>query len=641
MNKLFFQAARETDLAEKRRLSRQSQVLSWLRLFIFFLLLLTLAAAWDTNALWLLLLAAALALTFAALLRRHNRLGEQRILLESHIATLSNFLARFSCEWQSFPVTGSEHLRDDLPQAQDLSLFGPASIYQYICAARTKAGRDRLAAALSPFPRNRTLAKKRQAAVKELITRPLLVLELEAAAALLPNGHDTKPLLTVLGAKNTAMPMCCRPAEPAPGTASETENDAAAVSDSPKPTDDKDNIETASAPAFLNQRQRAGTAFISWVLPISLLLALVGAAMQLIVWEIPTAIILIQLMLSFLLGKRTAATQKPLADMHRELHLYEMLFSRLEESTFQSSELKSLQETLHDGEATRSLRRLASLADYANTRHNIIFLLLSNALYLGDLHFARRVLNWQEKASRHLGKWLAVWAEIEVLLSLASIGLVREKYVFPELLEEGGPRLEASGLTHLLIPEENAVPNGIESAAGTRIITGSNMSGKTTYLRTIASACVLAFAGAPVPGEAMRLSPLYIFTSIRVTDDAAHGLSTFYAEILRIKSMMTFKEKSLPMLIVIDEIFKGTNSADRLIGAREAISRLTGADFITLVSTHDFELCEIESDAAPVTNWHFEESYEDDKLLFDYKIKEGRCTTRNAQYLLKMAGIME
>ena len=126
-----------------------------------------------------------------------------------------------------------------------------------------------------------------------------------------------------------------------------------------------------------------------------------------------------------------------------------------------------------------------------------------------------------------------------------------------------------------------------------------------------------------------------------MTDDAAHGLSTFYAEILRIKSMMAFKEKERPMLIVIDEIFKGTNSADRLIGAREAISRLTGDGFITLVSTHDFELCDIESTAAPVTNWHFEESYEDDKLLFDYKIKEGRCTTRNAQYLLKMAGIME
>ena len=214
-------------------------------------------------------------------------------------------------------------------------------------------------------------------------------------------------------------------------------------------------------------------------------------------------------------------------------------------------------------------------------------------------------------------------------------------YAFPELLEDASPRLEAKNLTHLLIPEEKAVPNDIDATAGTRIITGSNMSGKTTYLRTVASACVLAYAGAPVPGERFRLSPLYLFTSIRVTDDAAHGLSTFYAEILRIKSMMAFKEKEKPMLIVIDEIFKGTNSADRLIGAREAISRLTGADFITLVSTHDFELCEIESDAAPVTNWHFEESYEDDKLLFDYKIKEGRCTTRNAQYLLKMAGIME
>ena len=167
------------------------------------------------------------------------------------------------------------------------------------------------------------------------------------------------------------------------------------------------------------------------------------------------------------------------------------------------------------------------------------------------------------------------------------------------------------------------------------------MSGKTTYLRTVASACVLAYAGAPVPGERFRLSPLYLFTSIRVTDDAAHGLSTFYAEILRIKSMMAFKEKEKPMLIVIDEIFKGTNSADRLIGAREAISRLTGERFITLVSTHDFELCDIESTAAPITNWHFEENYEGDKIAFDYKIKEGRCTTRNAQYLLKMAGIME
>ena len=591
MNKNFFQAARETDLAEKRRLDRRGQMLSWLRLTTFFLCLLALAAAWDTGELEIYLVAVALACCFTALLRRHGRLFEQRLLLESHIAALSNFLARFSGEWHNFPVTGAEYLKDELPQAQDLSLFGADSIYQYLCAARTKAGRDSLADALSPFPADLALARKRQKAVEELITRPRLVLDLTAAAALLPDGHDTKPLLAALQ-RNTEKPY-------------------------------------------------AGTAFIAWVLPAALALAIVGASLSLIGWTMPAILVLLQFLIAFALGRRTASAQKPLAAMHRELRLYERLFSRLEDATFQSPHLIALQTQLKAGGAARSLRRLAVLADHAHTRHNLIFLLLANAFFLSDLHFAHRIAHWQEKAAAHLGDWLAVWAETEVLLSLSTVGLVREMYAFPELLEDASPRLEAKNLTHLLIPEEKAVPNDIDATAGTRIITGSNMSGKTTYLRTVASACVLAYAGAPVPGERFRLSPLHIFTSIRVTDDAAHGLSTFYAEILRIKSMMAFKEKRLPMLIVIDEIFKGTNSADRLIGAREAISHLTGADFITLVSTHDFELCEIESDAAPVTNWHFEESYEDDKLLFDYKIKEGRCTTRNAQYLLKMAGIME
>ena len=591
MNKNFFQAARETDLAEKRRLDRRGQMLSWLRLTTFFLCLLALAAAWDTDALEIYLVAVALACCFTALLRRHGKLFEQRLLLESHIAALSNFLARFSGEWHNFPVTGAEYLRDELPQAQDLSLFGADSIYQYLCAARTKAGRDSLADALSPFPADLALARKRQKAVAELITRPRLVLDLTAAAALLPDGHDTKPLLAALQ-RNTEKPY-------------------------------------------------AGTAFIAWVLPAALALAIVGASLSLIGWTMPAILVLLHFLIAFALGRRTASAQKPLAAMHRELRLYERLLARLEDATFQSPHLIALQAQLKAGGAARSLRRLAALADHAHTRHNLIFLLLANAFFLSDLHFAHRIAHWQEKAAAHLGDWLAVWAETEVLLSLSTVGLVREVYAFPELLEDASPRLEAKNLTHLLIPEEKAVPNDIDATAGTRIITGSNMSGKTTYLRTVASACVLAYAGAPVPGERFRLSPLHIFTSIRVTDDAAHGLSTFYAEILRIKSMMAFKEKRLPMLIVIDEIFKGTNSADRLIGAREAISRLTGADFITLVSTHDFELCEIESDAAPVTNWHFEESYEDDKLLFDYKIKEGRCTTRNAQYLLKMAGIME
>ena len=391
MDKHFFQAARETDLARKRRLDRQGQMLSWLRLLTFFCCLLALAAAWDTGAFWLYLIAIALAGCFAALLHRHGNLFEQRLLLESHIATLSGFLARLSGEWHSFRVTGAEYLKDDVPQAQDLSLFGADSIYQYICAARTKAGRDRLAAALSPFPDavGSARAQKRQGAVKELIARPLLVLDLTAAASLLPDRHDTAPLLAALQ-KNTEKPY-------------------------------------------------TGTVFIAWVLPAALALAIGGAAFAIIGWTMPAMLVLLQLIIAFALGRRTAAAQKPLAAMHRELRLYERLFARLEEATFQSPHLLALQAQLKSGAAARSLHRLTSLAEHARTRHNLIFLLLANAFYLSDLHFAHRIAHWQERAAAHLGDWLSVWAEVEVLLSLSTVGLVREKHAFPELLADEAP----------------------------------------------------------------------------------------------------------------------------------------------------------------------------------------------------------
>ncbi len=593
MDKKFFQIAKKSDLDTKRKLDQKSQMLSWLRLCSFFFSILALVAAWDWEAFWLYIVSLTLAVFFVLILRHHNKLLEKRLLLESHIAVLSKFLARLTDKWRSFSVTGAQYLTDDIPQTKDLNIFGTDSIYQYICAAHTKAGRDRLGASLSPFSSiiRITYAKKRQKAVAELIAQPTSVLDLMAKAALLPEHHDTEPLLKAL----------------------------------------QKNIKTPYK----------GIIFIAWLLPASLMLAVGAGALSFIDSTAATLILLLQLLISLTFTTRTANIQKPLSAMHRDLHLYEQLFAHIELAAFQSQHLKSLQAILQNGGAAQSLRCLCSLADHAHMRHNLIFWLLSNALYLNDIHFTYRIIKWQKKAARHLDDWLNVWAEVEVLLSFATIGLVRETYTFPELLEEGSPRIKAKGLTHLLLSQEKAVPNGIETAAGTRIITGSNMSGKTTYLRTIASACILSYAGAPVPGEMLHLSPLHIFTSIRVTDDIAQGLSTFYAEILRIKSMMKFKEKKLPMLIVIDEIFKGTNSADRLIGAKEAITRLTGANFITLVSTHDLELCSIKTNAAPVTNWHFEESYENDKLTFDYKIKKGRCTTQNARYLLKMAGILD
>jgi len=167
------------------------------------------------------------------------------------------------------------------------------------------------------------------------------------------------------------------------------------------------------------------------------------------------------------------------------------------------------------------------------------------------------------------------------------------------------------------------------------------MSGKTTYMRVLGSNAVLAYAGAPVCARSFALTPMAVYTSIQISDDLAGGISTFYAELLRIKKMIAYSRLGRPMLILIDEIFRGTNSADRIVGAREAIRRLTLPHAITIVTTHDFELCDLGREGVPVANAHFEEHYEGDKILFDFKMREGRCRTTNAQYLLRMAGIMD
>ena len=248
---------------------------------------------------------------------------------------------------------------------------------------------------------------------------------------------------------------------------------------------------------------------------------------------------------------------------------------------------------------------------------------MANTLLLWDLHCSIQFSRWQDRAAENLREWIDIWSEIEVLLSLSVVGHTCETCCFPEILD-GAPHIETTGLTSLLIPEDTAVPNDTALEAETRIITGSNMSGKTTYMRTLASAAILAYTGAPVCARQFSLTPLHIFTSIQVNDDMAHGISTFYAELLRIK-----------------QIFKGTNSADRIVGAQEAIRHLTRPWCITIVTTHDFELCDLQSpNGIPVTNFHFEEFYENNQIKFDYKLKEGRCHTTNARYLLQMAGIL-
>ena len=587
MNKAFYDNEREIDLTEQKNLHRREKKVVWARSGLFLAIVFSVIASVELNQNNGYLGAAILAMIFIRLVSYHNDLRSRQRFLISRLNVLNSYIVRARGTWRKRSNDGSCYLKYDRPQDTDLYIFGPGSIFQYICAARTKRGRDRLAEALSPNPPSFSKVRVRQRGVAEILQRPRLSLDLEAFARLMPNNHDTTELLKSV------------------------------------------------------EEHKTDFSKIFYLRFLSLPLIIVAgflASREIISPVVAATIPIIFLTISLAMFSRISELLKPMQIFSKELKLYQAIFERLETTDFNSSCLRTIKNFLTDEvSAAERLKFLSLLARILNARKNPVVYILGNAICLLDFFCAAAFLSWRKTAEKHLEKWLDAWAEVEVLISLASIGQTRTTYCFPTLLEGPEPRVSAKNLSSLLIADKKAVANDVDLKASTTIITGANMSGKTTWIRTIAGSIILAYAGAPVCAENFSVSKFAIFSSIRVNDDISQGLSTFYAELLRIKSMIEYNKKNLPMFICIDEIFKGTNEADRIMGAREAIKRLTNERCITLVTTHDFELCEMPN----VLNSHFEEYYEGEEIKFDFKIRDGRCKTTNAKYLLKMAGILE
>jgi DNA mismatch repair ATPase MutS len=227
----------------------------------------------------------------------------------------------------------------------------------------------------------------------------------------------------------------------------------------------------------------------------------------------------------------------------------------------------------------------------------------------------------------------------EALASLAMISQLNPEWCFPEF-KKGHLILSADDMGHPLINSQQRVNNDLKLDNQIAVITGSNMSGKTTLLRTIGVNLVLAYAGAPVCARKFDCTIMDVFTSMRISDDLHSGISTFYAELLRIKMIIDFSKNEQDMIFLVDEVFRGTNSRDRVTGARNVLLNLNKPWAIGLISTHDYELCDLENDnSGRITNYYFIESYTEDQIKFDYLLKPGSCKTSNAKYLMKMAGI--
>lgn len=294
-----------------------------------------------------------------------------------------------------------------------------------------------------------------------------------------------------------------------------------------------------------------------------------------------------------------------------------------------------------------ALTQIIRIAGAAGVQQSNMLGFAVNALVPWDLYFAHRLTQYKTRMRTLLPTWLNTWYELEALNSLAHFGALHPDYILPTVLpttaSPAAPILQACGLGHPLLPAAERVCNDVTFThlGEMALITGSNMSGKSTFLRTIGVNLCLAYAGAPVNAAAFQTMPLRLYTCIKVSDSVTDGISYFYAEVRRLKRLLHALEAPdpLPLCFLIDEIFRGTNNRERLIGSRAYIQALTRGRGIGALSTHDLELVTLADTASQIHNYHFREDVHEGRMVFDYRLRLGPCPTTNALKIMQLEGL--
>jgi hypothetical protein len=308
----------------------------------------------------------------------------------------------------------------------------------------------------------------------------------------------------------------------------------------------------------------------------------------------------------------------------------------------EGSRLQTLTQAVVKSQPGKHLRRVSWLASGASLGGNPFLWLISNLFVPIDLLVAWGL--YREKAAllKEVPGWLDLWYTLDGLASLATFAALNPDYTFP-LLKDGEPMVSAQGLCHPLIRAEDKAPNDItiERPGEIWLITGSNMSGKSTFLRSVGANVVLAQAGGVIDAPHFEVHLFRLFSSMRISDSIPEGLSYFYAEVKRLKALLDAvnADDPLPVLFLIDEIFRGTNNRERLIGSTAYVRALVGKNAVGMIATHDLELAHLAEGQPLLHNYHFEERVEDGRLIFDYKIKQGPSTSTNALFIMQREGL--
>jgi hypothetical protein len=529
------------------------------------------------------------AVAFAALAVAHAAIIRKRDLAVRAVRFYEAGLERLENRWQGQGRDGARFLDLEHPYAQDLDILGEGSLFELVSTARTSPGEAALAGWLLE-PAGAPEVEARQLAVAELCER----LDLREELALI--GED--------------VPSAVHP---------------------------DDLVAWAQAPPAITS---------SWPSRLAWAAAAVNVAAVVAWWRLPygslplvPALLLgggVSLALRKKVGEVLARAGRP----QRELSLWAAMLRLFERQEFSAPKLVEIQADLRrTGVASRRIADLARLVEWSESRRNVLFAPIAGLLLLGT-QLAWAIERWRRDFGAEVGDWIEAMGELEALSSLASLAYERPGDSFPEVVEGGV--FEARALGHPLLPAADCVRNDVSLGPEPRLllVSGSNMSGKSTLLRSVGVNVVLALAGASVRAESLRLGVLTVGASLRTVDSLQDGTSRFYAEIKRLRLISELAGGEAPLLFLLDEILAGTNSHDRRIGAEGVIRSLLASGGLGLVTTHDLALAEIADALDPLAlNVHFEDRLDDGKMLFDYRLREGLVEKSNALDLMRGLGL--
>ena len=520
-------------------------------------------------------------LTFVILVIIHDQYFQKYNYYESYLSILEEYIKREDGTWKVFEETGEEFEENAEDYLKDLDIIGKNSLFQYISVCKTIGGKRTLFQKLSNKNQEEEKLYEEQNAIAELEKNLHFVMDYQVQM----RRYDKK------------------------------------------------KVDLTST--FLNLKKdtvsRSNDFIIALICGILSFVLLGLSLLKVISIKYFYGLFLFNYLISLMYSLIYQQDFNKIIHLITTYHQLSSITSLVLKQKFSSKKLKKIQK---DMDLTKEITKKINILDTLNSmKDNLLFSLMMNGLFCINLFMRTFFIQFLKQDFPKLQNTIIDIEELEALISLTGIGILKEEKCFP--VKSNKVEIKFMEIKHPLLKEEICVDNDFDTKAQVNIITGSNMGGKTSFLRTIGINIVLMNAGTYVCAKSFKASYLKIFTSMRVGDDIEKGISTFYGELLRIKKAMDYLNQG-NMLVLIDEIFKGTNYQDRIYGAKKVIQRLQNQQVITFLTTHDFELC----DEKNITNYHVKEYYEGDQIQFDYKIRKGKCTSTNAKYLMEKLEII-